>query len=284
MKKHLIRGFTGIELAAAIVVVGAVLMFGKSTLDKMFHRTAPSAAQVALIAERASAAKTGQQFASATTKEVSLAKDQNDPAIIAAKKTAARADLALQTGLGALTPSQAQWVQNLVEADAAAFNIALASKDAELAKTGDNIVALEKKVAAESNRASWLENLVIILAVIFVLINFVLPWLERIFPIFGVFVSGVQAVANPYFARLKVKAKAELAAAEVKAQALYNQVGQAVTDMRAKMGSTASAAIEQLDNNLDTEHANAISEAARVAAAASAAAKASAAAQVQIVS
>lgn len=275
---------TGIELLGAVVVVGVVLAFGKSTLDKLFHRTSPSAAQVALTAEKASAAKTGQQFAAATTKEIALVKDQTDPAVVAAKKTSARADLALQTGLGAFTPAQAQWVQNLVEADAAAFNIAIEAKDKELAQSGDRIASLEKKVAAESGRAGWFENLLILVVIIYVAINFVLPWLERLFPPLGLITGAITAVANPFLSSMKAKAKADLAKAEDKLQGLYSQAGQAVADMRAKMGTLGKDAIAHIDNNLDNDHLDAIAEAARAAAADAAAAQAAAKAQVEITS
>lgn len=268
------RGSAAVIVIAAVVVVGSVFFFGKRVFDSLpFFRHAPSSAAVALETEKASAAKTGQQFAAATTKEVALAKDQTDPAIIAAKKTAARADSALNAGLGAFTVEQAQWVENLVEADAAGFTAALASKDQELADRGNRIAVLEKSVAEEGTRSGWFAYLLLLIVGLVIFIYFILPALEKLFPPLGLFISGIHAVFNPWLAMEKNKAKA-----------LFGQLGQAVTDIRSKLGAQGAAAIAQLDVNLDAATKNAIANAATAAAAQTAADQAAAAAKLQIAS
>ena len=277
MKNKIVRGFALIELIAALVIFA-----GGFVVAKKVATPGPSKNETALTEEKANAAKTGQQFAAATTKEIAKAKDQTDPAVVAASKTAARADVALNAGLGALTPAQSQWVQNLVEANEAAFNVALNAKDKELIETGNKITDLERKVASERQRSDWFQNLLIGAAVVFVFINFVLPWLETMFPALGAFVGAIHAVANPFLNRLKAQAQADIEAAQTKLQTLYSQAGQAVTDMRAKLGSAAASAVAHLDNNLDQEHIDAIAQAARTYSAQQAAAQAAAKAAVEI--
>lgn len=280
--KNNTKGFIASSVIIKIVLAIALFCGGLFVAKKLSHPNSPSRLDNQLSAEKAIAAKSGQQLAAATTKEVSLVKDQSDPAVIAARKTSARADVALASGLGALTPEQAQWVQNLIEADAAGFTASLAAKDEQISKTGDKISELEEKIASERSHSGLLEKLLIAGVIIFVFINYILPWLEKIFPPLGLFVSAIHAVANPFLASLKVKAQADISAAEAKASQLISEVGSAISDMRNKLGSAAAPAIQQLDSNLSNSNIDAVAKAASAAAADVAAKQAAAAAAVQI--
>lgn len=278
--KNSTRAFIGIEVAVAVVVVGGLLYFGRSIyrhIPFLPHGTKPNPAQVALAATTSEESKIGQQYAAATTQALAQTKASDDPALALAKQLAPKADNALSNGLGALTPEQSLWVQNLISnalsaevAKRAEAAQAIVQKDNQLVELDTKAQALEKKLSESQGSESLLWYWIKFAIGAYLFVHFVLPWLGTKFPVLGTISSGIMAVLSPVMADLRVKEQTALA--EVKAK-----VGTALANVRAQIPVASAAVVKEFDGLFNnTPHQDDIAAAASTALGANAVAAAQA--------
>jgi hypothetical protein len=264
------RAFTGIEAIGVVVVLGSILMFGKSVynhLPFLPHGTKPNPIQVALVDAKLQEAKIGQQYAAATGQKLAQSTSP-DPAVSEAKQLSAKADTALALGIGPLSADQSQWVQSLVLKHDVAFQAAIDSKDAQLSTLDAKAQDLQKKLNESQGSESLLWYWIKFAAVAYILIHFVFPLIATKFPAFGVISNGLHAVFSPIIADLRVKETAAL-------DDLKTRLGSSFAEARTKLGATAQSVIQVVDGFLqNTPHQADIAAAAVDAAAAAAADKA----------